>query len=912
MTGLRLLLAVALLAAGARAGDRPYDFREHRLENGLRVVTLERRAWPIVAVQVWYHVGSKDEAPDRQGFAHLFEHMMFRGTDRVGPSDHADLIQSVGGSAGAYTTSDATCFVNELPANQLELALWLEAERMAFLRIDERNFHTERKVVEEERRQEINRPYGLLADQVQAAVFREHPYRWPTLGSIAHLRAAKLEEVEAFWAKHYVPNSAVLVIAGDIEHAKARSLAERHFGWIPSSPLPARTRVIERPQQERRDLRVRDAHAKLPLVGVFVRTVPFGHPDVVPLRLLSWILAGRHRSRLYRAVMWERPFAHNVYPCMTREMEDHGLWGVAAQLKGAGDEERALEAIEAQLDQSMERVVTDEELERARRWLTAEDAVARGTVSGAARQLGWAASLGDAEQVNLRLDAVHQVTAADLLRVARSYFPESNRTRVRVEPGGPPVAPEEGAVPALPPGNLVARRTGTKANLQRPASFPASPPIGPPLATFPTIPQSRRRLDNGLEVVVVPDRDVPLASCSLSFRFGAASEAKPGAANLAVSLLTRGTAKRDATALLEASEGAGVTFHGRADHDAAHVVARCFPEQLDAVVELLAEMARFPRMDGEYLELERGMLIRSLDSRLRDATELADAVFGRHLYGTHPYGRLATGAVDDMRRLTREDLLEWWGRFGRPDVAVLYVAGDVAPEAAFRSAERHFGDWKATGPPPEPVPRPPPGREKRRIVIVNRPGSVQSEIRVGQIAITRHDPDWAGAHLLSVILGGTPTSRVNKRLRERQGLTYWADGGFAAEREAGIFWMRTSTETARTSEALADLLDVLQQLRGEGPTQEEIRRARNCVAGQLASRWEAPEAVVADVWLADNMGLTPDYIQRTLAAHAAATPDDLRRIARTRIDPDTLLIVVVGDAAKIQADLATIAPVTVQ
>ncbi|MEE8170611.1 MAG: pitrilysin family protein, partial [Phycisphaerae bacterium] len=226
--------AVCLLSAvPAAAADRLYDFREQTLDNGLRVVTLEDFSCPIVAVQVWYRVGSKNEDPQRQGFAHMFEHMMFRGTDRLGPKDHFEHVRRTGGNCNAYTSFDNTTYINELPANQLELVLWLEAERMAFLKIDQESFDTERKVVEEERRMGLNAPYGTVPERLLPEIFTKHPYRWTPIGKIPHLRAATIDELQAFWDTYYVPNNATLVIVGAVKHDEAQQLAEKYFGWIP-------------------------------------------------------------------------------------------------------------------------------------------------------------------------------------------------------------------------------------------------------------------------------------------------------------------------------------------------------------------------------------------------------------------------------------------------------------------------------------------------------------------------------------------------------------------------------------------------------------------------------------------------------------------------------------------------------
>jgi len=239
------LLCLFLLAAAALGGDRAYDFREKTLPNGLRVLTLEDFSAPTIAVQLWYHVGSKDERPDRQGFAHMFEHMMFRGTERVGPKEFDVLTTRAGGSNNAFTSFDNTTYVNELPANQLDLILWLEVERMLFLQVDAMGFHTERQVVEEERRESnLNPPYGTVPEQVLERVFTKHPYRWMPIGRIPHLRAATLEELESFWSTFYVPNNAVLVVAGAVKHEQAQKAAERWFGWVPKCPEPPR--VTER------------------------------------------------------------------------------------------------------------------------------------------------------------------------------------------------------------------------------------------------------------------------------------------------------------------------------------------------------------------------------------------------------------------------------------------------------------------------------------------------------------------------------------------------------------------------------------------------------------------------------------------------------------------------------------------
>src|SRR5262249_5054652 len=263
------------LALPALAAERRYDFQKKVLPNGLTVVTLEDHSCPVVAVQVWYHVGSKDEDSNRQGFAHMFEHMMFRGTDALGPEEHFSYVRRTGGDCNAYTNFDNTTYINELPSNQLEMCLWLEAERMAFLKIDDESFFKERAVVEEERRlRSLNAPYGTVPEKLLASEFHKHPYHWTPIGSIPHLRAATIDELQAFWDKFYVPNNATLVIVGDIKHAEAQNLAEKCFGWIPKAPDPPRITVKEPPQDQSRKLTIPEKKGPVPIVGYVYRAAP--------------------------------------------------------------------------------------------------------------------------------------------------------------------------------------------------------------------------------------------------------------------------------------------------------------------------------------------------------------------------------------------------------------------------------------------------------------------------------------------------------------------------------------------------------------------------------------------------------------------------------------------------------------
>ncbi|MFQ5845841.1 MAG: insulinase family protein, partial [Planctomycetota bacterium] len=528
----------------------------------------------------------------------------------------------------------------------------------------------------------------------------------------------------------------------------------------------------------------------------------------------------------------------------------------------------------------------------------------------------------DPDWVNGNLQRIRAVTVADVQRVAKTYFAPERRTRVWVEPkggmlggllGGKKKAEDEGAAP--PPGpsdqNRVAARTGAKAASKRPEDFPGKPPVQPILEALPTLPQVRRRLDNGLQVVVVPNDEVPFVSLSLGFEYGSWAEKKAGVAAMTLSMLTQGTKKRSAKAMAEELEFNAISLGGSAGSDSSSVSASCLTEKLPHTMELLAEVLLAPSFPKDELKILRNQTITGLMMADRDAGAAAGKEMRRRLYGSHPYARTTTGEMEDVKKITRDDLAAWWKRFARPDAATLYVGGDVEPEEVVRLAQQHLGGWKAEGPKPAielpPIPEP----TKTHIVLVDRPGSAQSEIRAGHISLSRAHEDWHASRLISSIFGVGMDSRLSTSLRVEKGLTYGAFGGLQASRFAGTLSINTSTKTPRTAEAVRAILEVLQELRAAPPTAEELDRNRSFMVGQFAGRWETAQAIVRDLWFIDSHDLPADYFQQALDTYRKVSAEESHRIAKEHIRPDRLTIVVVGDASRIRADLLKVAPVEV-
>ena len=433
-TGFLLWSVLAVVAVqAARAAD--WEYADRTLDNGLRVIVMEDHSAPIAAVQVWYHVGSKNERPDRTGFAHMFEHMMFRGTDRIGPEDHFKYLRRFGGTVNGYTTFDQTVYVQEVPSNQIDLTFWLEAERMANLKINEEYFHTERDVVKEEYRLGVtDPPYGTVPQKVLPFVFQRHPYGWSPVGDPDHLNAATADELGQFFDTYYVPNNATLVVVGDVTPSEILAKARRYFGWIPRSPDPPPVTVGEPRVSEPRRLELPEKKGPLALVGFAYRACPANHADRHALAVLDYVLSGGESGRVYKRLVKELEMAVHALSA-TVLLEQDGLWALGAVVKMGRTPEEVEGALIEQLDLVLAEGISEAELEKARNQIAAKDVLERTTVSGKARKLGYAAViLGDVSEVNRELHDLMRVSRQDVLRVARKYFDPQGRMTLVVRP----------------------------------------------------------------------------------------------------------------------------------------------------------------------------------------------------------------------------------------------------------------------------------------------------------------------------------------------------------------------------------------------------------------------------------------------------------------------------------------------
>jgi zinc protease len=433
------LVALAAPDAVVRGAVRPpkLDYTMTTLPNGLKVVFLEDHSTPIVHVEVWYHVGSKNERPGRTGFAHLFEHMMFKGSKNVEPEGHPSWISSVGGQSNAFTNEDATVFWQTLPAQYLPLVLWLESDRLASLRIDEKVFQTEREVVKEERRMRVeNQPYGRLNEIVYDHAFTVHPYKHPTIGSMQDLEAASIDDVREFFRTYYVPNNATLVVVGDFETKAALQMVEQYFGRIPKSARPVpRDIPKEPPQTKERRVQVEE-NWPLPAVVVAHHITYDGHPDSYPLHIASKVLSDGESSRIYRKLVYEKQLALAAFGG-GNIIEHPNLFFAVAIVQPGKTVEETIDALIAELDRLKAEPISAAELQQAKNQFARDYILGRESNRDKAQHLGHAAVIhDDIKTADGEFDIFMNITTDDVQRVAKTYFRDENRLVLTIMPKG--------------------------------------------------------------------------------------------------------------------------------------------------------------------------------------------------------------------------------------------------------------------------------------------------------------------------------------------------------------------------------------------------------------------------------------------------------------------------------------------
>jgi zinc protease len=886
LLALVVVAVVPIAAADLPIPDIPYQ--KFTLDNGLTLIVHEDHKAPIVAVNIWYHVGSKNEKPGRTGFSHLFEHLMFNGSENYN-KDYFMAVEPIGATdLNGTTNNDRTNYFQNVPKSALDTVLFLESDRMGHLvgAIDQAKLDEQRGVVQNEKRQGENEPYAVSEELITKATFPVgHPYSWTVIGSMDDLDAAKLDDVKEWFKTYYGPNNAVLVIAGDITAQDALARVKKYFGDIPPGPPVARfdSWIAKREGSQRQQVQDRVPQARVMKIWNVPGDVT---KDRVLLSVAARVLSSGKSSRLYKRLVYDDQIATSATAFLdTRE--------IASQFTLQADAKKDVDPgkVEAALDQELQKFLKDgptqEELDRVRADFFAD------FIRGVERIGGFggksdvlAASMtygGSPDSYKQELEIFKSATPAQIKDAANRWLSDGEYT-LRIDPY---------------PSDLKADKEGVDRK-----ALPE--PGATPVASLPK--RETATLSNGLKVILAERHAIPVVDFNLMVDAGSAADAgvTPGTAELAMSMMDEGTGKRNSLQISDEQQKLGANIGTGSDLDTSYVTLSALKANLDPSLALYADIIlnpSFPQTDFERLRKQQ---IATIQREKLQPVGMALRVFPKLLYGNdHPYAAPFTGSgyESGVAKLTRDDLVKFHQTWFKPDHATIVVVGDTTMAEIKPKLESLFAGWKKGSVPSKTlktVSQP----SSTTVYILDRPGALQSVILAGQLAPPTANPDEIALDAMTQVLGGAFIARINMNLREDK---HWSYGSYAFVPDARgqrPFLGYAPVQTDKTKESMVELMKEFKGIVGSKPVSaEELAQAQDGMTKTLPGQWETQGAVAGSIGEIVRFGLANDYFDTFTTKVRALKASDLDGIAKKVLVPDKMVWVVVGDRAKIEAGI---------
>jgi zinc protease len=865
------------------------------LDNGLTVLTKQVDTAPVVSVQVWYRIGSRNEAPGVNGIAHQLEHLMFKGTkDR--PIQFGRFFSALGSSSNAFTSYDMTAYFGTVEADKLESLLVLEADRMKNSIIDEAALTSEKRVVISELQGYENNPSYRLGRAVMRSAFPSSPYGLPVGGTKSDVEKFAVDQVRYYYDTYYRPDNAALVVVGNFQQDELNKLIDQSFGQIPkptiplpSSPTPKAASVAKPAASTPITLREPGTAA---LLNAVYPLPDVTHPDVPALQVMDSILASGRSSRLYQSL---------VEAGLASEAE-----GYAANLMGGGWYELSVTAAPGQklpdIDRVLQRVIADlrnngvtaEELARAKSQFRASTILRNRDINSQAMQLGDDfISTGDYQFTDRFLAAIAKVTPADIQRVARTYLNPANRTIGFFEPTTATGKAETGAGSFSQTAEKFS--PGTPVDPAEVAKYLPPARTNRPVAANLAQPETLT-LKNGMQVLLLPDRSTPTVSLSGFVTAGSAYDqaATAGLARLTAENLMNGTRTQSALAIAKTLENRGASLGFGVTREGVMIAGDALSADLPTLVGVLSDVLQNSVFPEKELELSRQQALTDLKLALDDPGRVAQRTFQQTIYpATHPFHTLST--LESLQQIRREDVVRFYRQQYRPEDTILALTGDFDPATVRSLLARQFGQWQSTtNEPTITYPAVPlPERITRLAPVL--PGKTQSITFMGYNGINRRDPRFYAAEVVNQILGGdTLASRLGTEIRDRQGLTYGIYSLFQAGTNSGPFMIYMQTAPEDADRAITSTISLLQQARQQGFTSAEVEAAKRSLVSSYSVDLAAPEDRVRTILMNKVHGLSLDEIRQYPAKIQALTVEQVNQALQELLHPDNLVIVTAG------------------
>ena len=885
-TRIASLAAFTLMSANAMGQDLAnidVPFEKHVLDNGLTVLLHVDDSAPLAYVNVYYKVGSRDEVEGKTGFAHLFEHLMFNGTENY-DEEYFAAIQQVGGSLNGDTWLDRTRYYQTVPNTALDRVLWLESDRMGHLlgAVTQEKLDQQRGVVQNEKRRKMNQPYAKVWPAMYGELFPEgHPYSWPTIGSMEDLNAATLDDVHEWFKKYYGAANAILIVAGDIDPARTLESVKLHFGDIPAGP-PVTVRddwQVKRPYSTRQIMEDRVSNDRIVRSWV----VPGReYDDVLYLQLASSILGGDSSSRLYKRLVKEEQLAISVSLGIT-PFDLASVATVSAMLVPGADADKVRSIIDEEIARFAADGPTKSELALTKTQLASQ--VIKGLDSLTGKGVLLAESeyyLGAPDAFKKGYQTVEAARPADLSAVVDAWLGVGFH-EIYVKAFADHKVAEVGADRSL--------------GLPDVTTFP--PATAPEIVDF--------ELDNGIKVRFVARDGVPAVRLQVISDQGRLTngQEQPGAAEVVTSALTRGTKSLSADEIIAESKRTGTQINVSVGNHTTAAYMSTLASKIDPATELLADILRNPSFPDSEVQLIKDQYKTSVEQQKKSPASLASRYVNSALFGDHPYGRSPLTA-QDFDNLSDDDLRTTYTRLLTGGNLTIFAVGGIDPDELRDALNEHLGDWRIDGPQSDPIDVSMARLQESpaRVILIDTPGAPQSNVIAARIIDPPYPADAEAFDLANLIYGGTFTSRINSNIREDKGWSYGVRSSANAPIGPRTWTISAQVQTDKTAASIQELLKELTVLDDARPfSAEELEGVRNQSIRRLPASTASSSNVLSYMVTNHNHGLADDRIETRKAALEAVATDDLTAAFRSRIDAEGLSWFIAGDLAKIEENV---------
>ncbi|GAB1449746.1 pitrilysin family protein [Bacteroidota bacterium] len=905
----------------ANPGELKIAYEKYKLPNGLTLIIHEDHSDPIVHVEVTYHVGSNRETPGKSGFAHFFEHMMFQGSMHVKDEEHFKIVQGAGGQMNGTTNRDRTNYFETLPANYLETALWLEADRMGFLldSVTQKKFEVQRATVKNEKGERVdNVPYGKVDEIKDATLYPSgHPYSWPTIGYLEDLDRVNVDDLKNFFMRWYGPNNACLVVAGDVNPQEVIKLAEKYFGPIPRGPevrpLPkSNFRLPENKYANYGD------NVFLPLFYIVYPTVANYHPDEPAIDLLANILGNGNNSIFYKNfIKTEKAVQASVFHPAS---ELAGEFTIAVlplpNIDGDIDVEKMVASTLADFEKNG---VSDDDLARAKGAIESNLIFSMQSVASRASTLSmmWYLSNGTprlAKGFNMadELARYQKVTKEDIIRVFRTYIKDKKYVMVNVFPKRANAA--VGAKEETKTGNS---GTPVKTELEYKGLSYTAPkdnfdrskrPTAAPLKAIDVPNFYSTNWDNGIKVIGTESKESPVVTLLLTMKGGniaVGDPSKTGLAAMTADMMEEATQTMTSEQFESelAKLGSTISFNATSETNTVQVIA--LKKNLDATLKLFEEKLLRPKFNSDEFKLAQSLRYQSINSEKYDAASTADLAFNKLIYGKTIAAEPIQGTLKSVKSISLKDVQNYYDRYYGPDFASLTIVGDISESEILPKLE-FLKNWKKKNItfPPLPIPPPAAGSNKQ-IYLVDKYKAAQSEIRIGMIG---QKYDWNDRYFKTMAmnfpLGGNFNSRLNLNLREDKGFTYGIrSGNYGFKDRPGAYSISTGVRTSATDSAMKEIMSEVTNYAANGMTEEELKFMKSSLTQGDALRYETTFQKAGFLNRLIEYNLPKDFIKQQNDILNNLSKEELNKLAKEVLDTNKMTILVVGDKDKIKARL---------